>query len=204
MLFRSVGGSGGSGPGGGQGPGGESGTGGMGGMSGDTMGSSTAQDAAANQAASEAAQNAASDQAAIGMQEAPAEEETGIMSSLANAAKQALNAYATFSPTAVALNAIATAISNSQRGVTPANDYSQATTSVQTSTPNTSSPGGGVASIQNYAPLYNTSTGDPVADTLRTRLNNLIQAQQPTVYGLPSINPYANYTLLDLYNLRRK
>jgi hypothetical protein len=30
------------------------------------------------------------------------------------------------------------------------------------------------------------------------RLNNLIQAQQPVIRGIPTVSPYSNYTLLDL------
>ena len=182
---------------GGPGPGSDAGPG-----IGDTMGSSTADDAAANQAASEAAAQAATDQATIGMQQNPdVEAPTGIMSTLSNMARQAFNAYTAISPTAIAMNAINNAISNAQRGVTPANDYSQVTESVQTSTPGPNN-NGGISTIQNYAPLYNISTGDNTADALRTRLNNLIQIEQPSIMGIPSISPYSNYTLLDLYRNR--
>jgi hypothetical protein len=89
------------------------------------------------------------------------------------------------------------------RGIEQPNDYSQLTESVQSGPTQSPSNGGGINTIQAYAPLYNTSTGDNTADAMRARLNALIQAPQPTVYGLPSINPYSNYTLLDLKNLRR-
>ena len=51
------------------------------------------------------------------------------------------------------------------RGVTAPNDYSQLDTSVQTSptTPSTGS-GSGIATIQQYAPLYNPDTGNPTMD----------------------------------------
>ena len=210
-----VGGSGDSadGTGAGSGPGGEAGTGGVG-PAGDTMGSSTAQDAEANQQA--AAQNVTADDVSVAAQAdqedaetaaaaQAAQSQTGIMSTLGNLARTAFNAYSTFSPLGIALSALG----NISRGVTPANDYSQATTSVQTSAPSTSTGGGGITTIQNYAPLYNTSTGNNTSDSIRTRLENLLKTQtvqvptSQTVYQGQNINPLSNYTLLDLYNLRK-
>jgi len=178
----------------------------------DTMGSSTADDAASNQAASEAAAQAAADEATVGMQQNPAVETapaTGIMSQIGNFARQAFNAYTAFSPTAIAMNAINTAIGNISRGVTAPNDFSQATESVQSSAPATSTGGGGITTIQNYAPLTNVSTGNNTSDSIRTRLENLLKTQtvqvptNQTVYQGQNINPLSNYTLLDLSNLRR-
>jgi hypothetical protein len=64
---------------------------------------------------------------------------TGVMSTLGNIARTAFNAYTAISPTAIAMNAIATAIGNAQRGVTGPTDHSQATTSVQNICTNTKS-----------------------------------------------------------------
>jgi len=131
---------------------------------------------------------------------ADAEADTGIVGTIGNIARQAIQAYAAISPTAIAMNAIANAISNAQRGVTAPNDHSQATTSVQSGAPNTSNTGGGgITTIQPYAPLYNTSTGDNTGDSLVSRLNAALKTQ-PAIYGIPSVSPYSNYTLLDLYN----
>jgi hypothetical protein len=80
---------------------------------------------------------------------------TGVMSALSNLARTAFNAYTAISPTAIAMNAIATAIGNAQRGVTGPTDHSQATTSVQTSAPTQSPSGGG-----SYLPI-NANTGIP-------------------------------------------
>jgi chorismate synthase len=60
---------------------------------------------------------------------------------------------------------------------------------------------GGVTTINQYAPLYNTSTGDNTGDALVSRLNAALKSQ-PVITGIPSISPYSNYTLLDLYNNR--
>ena len=141
---------------------------------GDTMGSSTAQDAAANQAASEAAAQAASDEATVGMQEAPtttnAEDETGIMSALSNLGRTALQNVMNNPVTSLVgmvspLAGLAMqAYSAYSRGVTGPSDHSQATTSVQTSTPSPTAGNSGIATIQSYAPLYNPDTGNPTMD----------------------------------------
>jgi len=93
--------------------------------------------------------------------------------------------------------AVSNVVGNISRGVTGPSDDTQEESSVQSSAP-TSSNGGGINTINQFAPLYNTSTGDNTADALRTRLNALIQTQQPVVRGIPSVSPYSNYTLLDL------
>jgi hypothetical protein len=87
--------------------------------------------------------------------------------------------------------------SNIGRGVTGPSDDTQEQSSVQ-SGPAQDSSGGGINTINQFAPLYNTSTGDNAADALRTRLSNLIQVQQPVIRGIPTVSPYSNYTLLDL------
>ena len=209
-----VGGSGGtSGPGGGQGPGGESGTGGLGSF-GDTFGSSTAQDQAANEAASIAA-----------AQEAEVTEVDMTPPALQTLEEKAMaHLQAQMTPAALVGRAIGYAIAGPPggffggligadigRGVTGPSDDTQEQSSVQNGPAQTTT--GDSGSI--YAPLYNTSTGDNTADSMRIRLENLLKGppvakiptgempQQPTTYGLPSINPYSNYTLLDLKNLRR-
>jgi len=94
------------------------------------------------------------------------------------------------------------AFGSSNKGITGPNDDTEEQNSVQVSTQNPSNYGGSINTIESYAPLYNTSTGDNTADSMRIRLENLLRPPQPTTYGLPSINPYSNYTLLDLKNLR--
>jgi hypothetical protein len=195
-----VGGSGGSGGDAGSGPGGESGTGGMGNV-GDTMGSSTAQDTQANQQA--AAQNVTADDVSMANQAAEEDAATAAAanaatSGLSNLARQAFQAYMTISPIGMLSRAVSNVVGNISRGVTAPNDFSQATESVQSTSPTTSDNGGGITTINQFAPLYNTSTGDNTADALRTRLSNLVQTQQPVIYGIPTVSPYSNYTLLDL------
>ena len=56
--------------------------------------------------------------------------------------------------------------SNIGRGVTGPSDDTQEQSSVQTSAPNAPDGGGGIATIQTYAPLYNPSTGSNTADAL--------------------------------------
>jgi hypothetical protein len=192
-----------SGEGSGSGPGGEAGTGGVG-PAGDTMGSSTAQDTTANQQA--AAQNVTADDVSVAAQADQEDAETAAAanaatSGLGNLARQAFNTYMTYSPIGMLSRAVATAISNVQKGVEAPNDFSQATESVQTSTSNDSNNGGGITTIQSYAPLINTSSGDNTGDALVSRLNAALKTQ-PVIYGIPSVSPYSNYTLLDLYNNR--
>jgi hypothetical protein len=197
-----VGGSGDSadGTGAGSGPGGEAGTGGVG-PAGDTMGSSTAQDTEANQQA--AAQNVTADDVSMSVQAAEEDAATAAAANAAttgigNLARQAIQAYMTYSPIGMLSRAVSNVVGNISRGVTGPNDFSQATESVQSTSPTTSATnGGGITTINQFAPLYNTSTGDNTADALRTRLSNLVQTQQPVIYGIPTVSPYSNYTLLD-------
>ena len=67
-------------------------------------------------------------------------------------------------------NAISNAISNANRGVTGPTDHSQATTSVQSNTQSPSNNGGGIATIQQYAPVYNPDTGNPTMDAYMRQL----------------------------------
>ena len=76
------------------------------------------------------------------------------------------------------------------------------TTDVRNTGPETNTSGGGINTIQSYAPLSNTSTGDNTADSIRTRLENLL-VQRPTSYGIPAASQLSNYNLLDLVNLRK-
>jgi hypothetical protein len=107
--------------------------------------------------------------------------------------------------------------SSMSRGVTGPSDDTQEQSSVQTSTPSAPDGSGGITTINQFAPLYNTSTGDNTADSIRTRLENLLKGppvakiptgefthtQQPTSYGIPAASQLSNYNLLDLVNLRR-
>jgi hypothetical protein len=92
--------------------------------------------------------------------------------------------------------------SNIGRGVTGPSDDTQEQSSVQTSAPSASDGGGGITTINQFAPLSNPTTGDNTADSIRTRLENLL-VQRPTSYGIPAASQLSNYNLLDLVNLRR-
>jgi hypothetical protein len=92
--------------------------------------------------------------------------------------------------------------SNIGRGVTGPSDDTQEQSSVQTSAPSASDGGGGITTINQFAPLSNPTTGDNTADSIRTRLNALL-VQRPTSYGIPAASQLSNYNLLDLVNLRR-
>jgi hypothetical protein len=91
--------------------------------------------------------------------------------------------------------------SNIGRGVTGPSDDTQEASSVQ-SGPAQDSGGGGITTINQFAPLSNPTTGDNTADSIRTRLENLL-VQRPTSYGIPAASQLSNYNLLDLVNLRR-
>ncbi len=186
-----VGGSGDSAAGGvGSGPGGEEGTSGV----------AAAQAAASNVTADNISVAAQADEEDAATAAAANAATTGI----GNLARQAIQAYMTFSPIGLLSRAVTTAISNAQKGVTGPSDDTQETTSVQTSAPSTSNTGGGITTIQSYAPLYNTTTGDNAADSIRTRLENLLQVPiTKTVFQNQDINSLSNYTLADLTNLRR-
>jgi hypothetical protein len=67
-------------------------------------------------------------------------------------------------------NAISNAVSAANRGVTGPNDASQATTSVQSGPSQSPSDGGGIGTIQAYAPVYNPDTGNPTMDAYMRRL----------------------------------
>jgi len=141
------------------------------------MGSSTAADTEANQQA--AAQNVTADDVSVAAQAdaedaATAAAANAATSGLGNLARQAFQAYMTISPIGMLSRAVATAISNAQKGVTGPSDDTQETTSVQTSAPSTSNNGGGITTIQSYAPLYNTSSRDNTSDAMRIRLENLL------------------------------
>ena len=89
------------------------------------------------------------------------------------------------------------------RGVTGPSDDTQEQSSVQSGpAQSVSDGGGGITTINQFAPLYNTTTGDNTADAMRARLNALL-VQRPTSYGIPAANQLSNYNLLDLVNLRR-
>ena len=90
------------------------------------------------------------------------------------------------------------------RGVTGPNDDTQEQSSVQTGPAQDSSGGGGITTIQQYAPVSNISTGDSTADAMRKRLEDLLKPSISPVISLPNVNSLSNYTLQDLYSLRRK
>jgi hypothetical protein len=75
-----------------------------------------------------------------------------------------------FGPVAgLAARGISNAISAANRGVTGPSDDTQETTSVQSNTQSPSS-GGGISTIQAYAPLYNPDTGNPTMDAYMRQL----------------------------------
>ena len=124
-------------------------------------------------------------------------------SGIGSLARQAIQAYMTYSPIGMLSRAVSNVVGNISRGVTGPSDDTQETESVQTSAP--SSPdGGGITTLPSYAPLYNTSTGDNTADAIRTRLENLLKVPtSQTVFQPQNVNQLSNYTLADLINLRR-
>jgi hypothetical protein len=74
--------------------------------------------------------------------------------------------------------------SNIGRGVTGPDDYSQATTSVQSgpaTSPSAGGSGSGINTLPLYAPLYNQSTGDPLLDSLIARYNANLS---PSSFGI--------------------
>jgi hypothetical protein len=61
-------------------------------------------------------------------------------------------------------NAISQAVSNANKGVTGPSDDTQESTSVQSGPSQSPSGGGGIGTIQAYAPVYNPDTGNPTID----------------------------------------
>jgi hypothetical protein len=144
-----VGGSGDSTSGGGvgSGPGGEEGTGGV----------SAANAAAANEGMVSKAVDAVTGFARQAVQNA-----------INNPAQTAIGVA--FGPVAAATFGLAQkAYSNYSKGVTAPDDYSQLDTSVQSNTQSPNS-GGGISTIQAYAPLYNPDTGNPTMDAYMRKL----------------------------------
>jgi hypothetical protein len=107
--------------------------------------------------------------------------ESGIAASVASFGRQAVQ-NAINNPVATAIGivagpvaglaarAISNAISAANRGVTGPNDASQAQTSVQSGPSQSPSDGGGISTIQAYAPTYNPDTGNPTMDAYMRRL----------------------------------
>jgi len=156
-----------SGEGSGSGPGGESGTGGVGGESPGSFGGAEEGFGIGPNAAAEAEASAAANTGV-----------TGAVNTLTGFAKQSIQ-NAINNPVATALgmmnpalglgyNLAQKAYSNYSKGVAAPDDYSQLDTSVQTNTQSPSS--GGIGTIQEYAPTYNTDTGNPTMDAYMRRL----------------------------------
>jgi hypothetical protein len=106
---------------------------------------------------------------------------TGVMGSLSNAVQNAIaNARANpvstaigmaFGPVAgLAARGIAAAVDAANRGVTGPSDDTQESTSVQSGPSQSPSGGGGIGTIQAYAPTYNPDTGNPTMDAYMRRL----------------------------------
>jgi hypothetical protein len=70
----------------------------------------------------------------------------------------------------LAARGISNAISAANRGVTGPSDDTQESTSVQSSPSQSPNDGGGIGTIQAYAPIYNPDTGNPTMDAYMRRL----------------------------------
>jgi hypothetical protein len=70
----------------------------------------------------------------------------------------------------LAARGVSMAIDAANRGVEAPNDASQATTSVQSGPSQSPGGGGGIGTIQQYAPLYNPDTGNPTMDAYMRQL----------------------------------
>jgi hypothetical protein len=70
----------------------------------------------------------------------------------------------------LAAKGISNAISAANRGVTGPSDDTQETSSVQSGPSQSPSGGGGIGTIQAYAPIYNPDTGNPTMDAYMRRL----------------------------------
>ena len=103
------------------------------------------------------------------------------VNAVANFGRQAIaNAISNPAPTAIgmafgpvagfAAQAISNAVSAANRGVTGPSDDTQEATSVQSGPSQSPSSGGGIGTIQAYAPLYNPDTGNPTMDAYMRRL----------------------------------
>ena len=76
-----------------------------------------------------------------------------------------------FGPVAgFAAQAISNAVSAANRGVTGPSDDTQEASSVQSGPSQSPSGGGGIGTIQAYAPVYNPDTGNPTIDAYMRRL----------------------------------
>jgi hypothetical protein len=76
-----------------------------------------------------------------------------------------------FGPVAgLAARGIAAAVDAANRGVTGPSDDTQESTSVQSGPSQSPSGGGGIGTIQAYAPTYNPDTGNPTMDAYMRRL----------------------------------
>jgi hypothetical protein len=110
-----------------------------------------------------------------------ATEGTGVMSTVTSAVKSAI-ANAVNNPVATAIGiamgpvaglaarGISAAVDASNRGVTGPSDDTQETSSVQSGPSQSPDGGGGIETIQAYAPLYNPDTGNPTMDAYIRRL----------------------------------
>ena len=102
---------------------------------------------------------------------------TGVMSTVTNAVQNAINNPVStmvgmaFGPVAgLAARGIAAAVDAANRGVTGPSDDTQESTSVQSGPSQSPSGGGGIGTIQAYAPTYNPDTGNPTMDAYMRRL----------------------------------
>jgi hypothetical protein len=139
------------------------------------IGPNAAQEAAQSVTADDVSAQAQADQEdAATAAAAAAAEESGLsraMTTVQNAIRNAINnpvqtaiGIARGPIAAAAFGFAKDAISASNRGVTGPSDDTQESTSVQSGPAQSPSDGGGIATIQSYAPTYNADTGNPTMD----------------------------------------
>jgi hypothetical protein len=96
-----------------------------------------------------------------------------VQNAIANAVNNPMSTIAglAFGPVAgMAARGIAAAVDAANRGVTGPSDDTQESTSVQSGPSQSPSGGGGIGTIQAYAPVYNPDTGNPTMDAYMRRL----------------------------------
>jgi hypothetical protein len=161
-------GAGADGTGAGQGPGGESGTGGVASGPSGIGGSEEGFGIGPNAAAEAAASNAANTGVSGAVNAVTGFARNTIANAINNPVATAIGIA--MGPVAgLAARGISAAISAANRGVTGPSDDTQETASVQSNTQSPNS-GGGIGTIQAYAPVYNPDTGNPTMDAYMRRL----------------------------------
>ena len=147
------------------------------------IGPNAAQEAAQSVTADDVSAQAQADQEDAATAAAAAAANTGVMGAVTGFARNAI-ANAVNNPVATAIgvvagpvagmvaNAISQAVDAANRGVTGPSDDTQESTSVQSGPSQSPSDGGGINTLQAYAPLYNSTgtSGDSTMDAYIRRL----------------------------------